>query len=269
MPDRERLYRTEGIILRRSDFGEADRLLVLFTPGYGKLRVLAKGVRKVPSRKAGYVEPFMRSQFLLARGRNLDIVTQVEALESHQPVRSDLLRSAYASYLAELVDAFTEEGEENAALYQLLSSALGCLAAGDDPALLARFFEIRLLTCVGYRPELRRCVGCGAEHKPEPVIFSPSDGGARCRRCGPVPAATDLSLSAFKVLRYLQDQEYVAVARLRLRPETLREVEAALRQYLTFILERNLRSAGFLSLVAQYSGSLHSAVKLDAEEQSE
>jgi len=249
MSDRERLYRTEGIVLRRSDLGEADRLLVLFTPGYGKLRVLAKGVRKVPSRKAGHVEPFMRSQFLLARGRNLDIVTQVEAIETHQALRGDLLRAGYAYYLVELVDAFTEEGEENEALYHLLADSLSCLAAGDEPAILARFFELRLLTCVGYRPELRRCVSCGTPHEPAAVFFSVGDGGVRCRRCGEGAGATELSLGAFKVLRYLQEQEYAAVTRLRLRAETAREVEVVLRRYLTFILERNLKSTSFLELV--------------------
>lgn len=250
MPDRERLYRTEGIVLRRADFGEADRLLVLLTPGYGKIRVLAKGVRKVPSRKAGHVEPFMRSNFLVARGRGLDIVTQAEALDTYQGLRDDLLRTTYACYLAELADAFTEEGEENEALYGLLAEALGHLAAGDDPALLARFFELRLLTYAGYRPELRRCVSCGVEHGPEAVFFSAVEGGMRCQRCGEAaPGQARVSLPTFKVLRFLQGQEYAAIAGLRLRAETAHEVEMVLRHYVTFVLEKNLKSVSFLSLV--------------------
>ena len=264
MPDRERLYRTEGIVLKRTDFGEADRLLVLYTPGLGKLRVVAKGVRKVPSRKAGHVEPFMRSQFLLARGRNLDIVTQAEATDTYLGLRGDLLRTTYACYLAELVDAFAEEGEENQALYSLLTLGLERLAAGDDPGLLARFFELRLLNCVGYRPDLQRCVDCGARHEPVAVFFSPAEGGARCPRCGARGSGDlPLSLRAFKVLRYVQDQEYPAVAGLRLRPETAREVAAVLRRYLTYILERNLKSADFLDLV-----QADSATKLDRDPQS-
>jgi len=250
MPDRERLYRTEGIVLKRSDFGEADRLLVLFTPGFGKLRVLAKGARRIPSRKAGHVEPFMRSQFLLARGRDLDIVTQAEAVETYQGLRDDLLRMTYACHVAELVDAFAQEGEENQAVYHLLATTLERLAAGDEPALLARFFELRLLTLAGYRPELQSCVGCGARHEPAPAFFSANDGGVRCLRCGEgAPGVVALSLKAFRTLRYLQSQEYAAVAALRLRPGTAREVEALLRGYLTYLLERNLRSAGFLHLL--------------------
>lgn len=255
MPDRQRLYRTEGIVLRRSDLGEADRILVLLTPGWGKLRVLAKGVRKVRSRKAGHVEPFMRSSFLVARGRNLDIVTQAELLDAYQGLRRDLLRTSYAYYLVELVDAFAREGEESGTLYRLLAATLERLAAGDDAALLSRFFELRLLNCTGYRPELRHCVSCGARHRPSAVFFSVSDGGARCARCGQGAAgAVELSLRAFKVLRHLQAQEYEAVVGLKLRPETAREAEAVLRQYLAYILERRLKSVPLLNHIQTLTG---------------
>lgn len=267
--DRERLYRTEGIVLKRSDFGEADRLLVLFTPGHGKVRLLAKGVRKVPSRKAGHVEPFMRSQFLVARGRSLDIITQAETLDAYAGLRDALVPATYAYYLVELVDAFSEEGGENEPLYRLLAFALERLAAGDEPGMLARLFEIKLLNCTGYRPELRRCVACGAPHKPAAVFLSPNEGGMRCPGCGQGAGGLQrVSLAAFKVLRYLQGQEYAAVSALQLRPSTAREVEQVLHRYLTFVLERNLKTAGFLDLVQRFD-ERDSATKLDASLQTE
>ncbi|MGQ9681376.1 MAG: DNA repair protein RecO [Anaerolineae bacterium] len=255
MAEKERLYHTEGIVLKRSDLGEADRLLVLFTPGLGKLRVVAKGVRKVPSRKAGYVEPLMRSHFLLARARELDIVTQADAIEVYGELRHDLVRTSFACYLAELVDAFAEEGGENPALYTLLASALRHLADGDEPSLLTRHFELRLLDLVGYRPELRRCVSCGVAHEPGPAFFSNLDGGVRCRRCG-AGTGTEMSLGAFKVMRYLQAQEYQAVRGLHLRPESLREVRFLLQRYLGSILERHLKSASFLCQVCEAESGL-------------
>jgi DNA repair protein RecO (recombination protein O) len=174
-------------------------------------------------------------------------VTQAEALETYVALRTDLLRVTYAYYMVELVDAFSEEGEENQALYDLLAGGLQALATGAEPRLLARFFDLRLLTYVGYRPELQRCVACGAEHEPEAAFFSLSDGGVRCRRCGEAAAGVvEISLGAFKVLRFLQAQEYPAVAALQLRPETLHEVEAVLRRYLTYVLERALKSTTFL-----------------------
>jgi len=107
MSHRERLYQTEAIVLRRSDFGEADRLLTVFTPERGKLRLIAKGARKPSSRKSGHVELFSYSRYLVAVGHDLDIVTQAETIEPFLPLHEDLLRATYAYYVAELTDAFT------------------------------------------------------------------------------------------------------------------------------------------------------------------
>ncbi|MBI4630353.1 MAG: DNA repair protein RecO [Chloroflexi bacterium] len=92
MPSRERTFRTEAIVLRRKDFGEADRILTLFTPELGKIRAVAKGIRKPASRKAGHLELYTRSRLLVAKGRDMDIVTQAETVESYRPLREDLLR---------------------------------------------------------------------------------------------------------------------------------------------------------------------------------
>ena len=157
---RERLYRTEAIVLRRRDQGEADRVLTVFTPGMGKQQLLAKGVRKITSRKAGHVELFTHSQFLVAKARTWGIVTQAETIHAFRPLREDLLRTSYAYYAAELVDRFTQEGDENRRLFELLLAALGWLGEARDLRLLARFFELRLLALVGYRPQLFQCVRC-------------------------------------------------------------------------------------------------------------
>ncbi|MBI3915321.1 MAG: DNA repair protein RecO, partial [Chloroflexi bacterium] len=106
---RDRLYRVQAIILKRTDMGEADRLLTLYTRDHGKLRAMAKGARKPASRKSGHVELFMHSELLLARGRNLDIVTQAETRHAFLPLQSDLHRLGYAYYFAELLDQFTED----------------------------------------------------------------------------------------------------------------------------------------------------------------
>jgi len=130
--DRVRLYRTEAIVLRRSNFGEADRLLTLYTPEWGKLRVIAKGVRKPTSRKSGHLELFTHSRLLVAKGRNLDIVTQAETLHSFRPLREDLLRTGWAYYAAELLDRFVEEGIEDRPLFNLFLATLGWLCEDVD-----------------------------------------------------------------------------------------------------------------------------------------
>src|SRR5687768_2124065 len=99
MRSRERLYRTEAVILRRSDFGEADRLLTLFTARYGKRRVIAKGARKTTSRRAGHIELFNRVELQLATGRNLDIVTDAQIVDPYKQLHEDLPRLSHAYYI--------------------------------------------------------------------------------------------------------------------------------------------------------------------------
>ena len=142
MPHRERTYRTEAIVMRRKDIGEADRILTLLTPGRGKLRAIAKGIRKPRSRKAGHLELFTRAKLLLATGRDLDIITQAEVVDAYRPVREELLRGAYAAYMIELLDRLTPDEQENPELYDLLSQGLEWAATARDLALAARAYEL-------------------------------------------------------------------------------------------------------------------------------
>lgn len=242
-----RLYRTEAIVLRRQNLGEADRILTLYTPDHGKIRAVAKGVRKPASRKAGHVEPFTRVDVLIARGRDLDIVSQAEMLDAYLPLRDDLERGAYATYFAELLDGFVEEGDENRPLYLLLAAGLGWLCATDDPRRTARYYELRLLDLVGFRPQLQRCVVGDEEIKAEAQFFSPADGGVICPRCGvDRPRARPISLGALKVLRYLQTRDFATVERLRLRQALHAELERVTHGLIIYNLERRLKSVAFL-----------------------
>jgi DNA repair protein RecO (recombination protein O) len=248
----ERLYRTEAIILRRADFGEADRLLTVFTPRRGKLRVVAKGARKPASRKSGHVELFTRSTLLIAKARSLDIVSQAETVEAYRALREDLLRSTYAHYIVELLDRFTRDEEESVELYDLLADTLARLCDAENPALVARFYELRLLTLAGYQPRLFDCVHCGQvlreiESEAPPYAFDCAQGGVLCDKCAPQFAdALPLSLAALKVLRHTARVEWPAFASLKLRPLVAREVEQTMQRYITYILERNLQSVEFL-----------------------
>ncbi len=215
---RERTFRTEAIVLRRSDFGEADRLLTLYSREYGKIRAIAKGARKPQSRKTGHVELFMRANYLLAQGRNLHIVTQAELVEPYAPLREDLVRATYAAYVTELLDKFAPDEEVNRTLYQLLTDALARFALTDNFLLAARHYELHLLTLVGFQPQLFHCIVSGATIVEEAV----------------------------KVLRYLQTRQWGAVESLQLRTALHRELENHLHAYLAFHLERQVKSAEFL-----------------------
>jgi DNA repair protein RecO (recombination protein O) len=243
----ERLYRTDAIILRRSDFGEADRLLTVLTPERGKLRLLAKGVRKTTSRKAGHVELFMLTDMLVAQGRTWDIISQAEIVEPYRDLREDLEKTSHAYYLAELVDRFTEEHDANAPLFQLLTLTLAHLSHSDDPFLALRYFELHLLSLTGFQPQLHFCVACGESLEPVTNFFHFVDGGALCPRHGEArPNAEPLPLPVLKVLRYLQSEPWEKIAKLQLTPATRQHVESLLFNYITFLLERRLKSAEFL-----------------------
>ncbi len=245
---RERLYRTEAIILRRKDFGEADRLLTLYTPGLGKTRVLAKGVRKPRSRKGGHVELFTHSNLLIAKGKSLDIITQAETIHSFLPIRRELLRTSYAYYAAELLDKFTEEGEENNPLFDLFLRALFWLSEADDLDLALRYFELHLLTYVGYRPQLFQCVRCDRPIESAISFFSPRDGGLLCPPCGEGErGCSELSPQVLGTLRYLQTRDYAVCRRLKVERMIHEELETLMHRYIMYLLERRLKSVDFIN----------------------
>jgi DNA repair protein RecO (recombination protein O) len=254
MPDRERSVRVEAVVIRHSNWGEADRLLVLFTRERGKIRAIAKGVRKMHSRKAGHLEPFTRVSLQLARGRDLWIVTQAETVEPYLQIREDLIRTAYASYAVELVERFTFEEGASLPLYQLLQETLKRISGDEDCFLAVRFFEIHTLDLVGFRPELFRCVGCGAEIKPEDQFFDAGMGGVLCPDCG-VKANTSqpVSVEGLKFMRHLQRSSYREAARAIIPDGVRREMESLLQRYITYLLERSLNSPEFLQKVRRIS----------------
>jgi DNA repair protein RecO (recombination protein O) len=246
---RDRVYRTEAVIIRRSDFGEADRLLTLLTP-QGKRRVVAKGARKTTSRLAGHIELFTHTSLLLAVGRNLDIVTQSMILHSFDTLRGDLRRIGAAYYAAELIDRLTEEEDENRPAFELLVATLAALDISRNVDLALRFYELHLLGYSGYRPHLYHCAACQEALTEEANRFSPASGGVLCPRCAAGDRATmPMSLGAFKLLRFLQAQPLEAIDRLNISSAVREEAEQLLRAYIRRILERDLKSVAFLEEV--------------------
>lgn len=247
MASGERSITSEAIVLRHSDWGEADRLLSLYTRRKGKLRALAKGVRKIRSRKAGHLEPFNRVALLLARGRDFYIVTQAETVDSYMSLHEDLKRLGYASYIVELLDRFTYEEDENQSLYQLLADTLARLDTETDLIAAVHYFEIRLLDQLGYRPQLFRCLQCNSEIKPVDQYISFSQGGVLCPNCGPqVPEASPIAMDTLRYLRHFQRSAYPEAARAHMSTELNHQFEHLMHQYFTYLLERNLNTPAFL-----------------------
>lgn len=256
-PHRARSFRVEAVVLRHSDWGEADRLLTLFTLELGKVRALAKGARKPRSRKAGHLEPFTRANLLLARGRDILLVTQADTVAAYSALREDLMLTTYAAYVVELLDRFTYEEGENRALYRLLADTLRRLDENAPADLVARYYEMRLLDLVGFRPQLFHCANCSAEIQAEDQFFSAEAGGALCPKCGRAPgaamaaAARPVSLEALKYMRHFQRSSYQEAARAQPSWIITREIESLMQYYLTYLLERGLNTPAFLRRLRQ------------------
>jgi len=244
----QRSFRLEAVVLRHADWGEADRMLTLYSRERGKVRAVAKGARKIRSRKAGHLEPFTRVTIQLAKGHDLLIVTQAETREAYLPLREDLIKTATASYIVELLDRFTYEDEsENYALFRLLTETLGRIASEPDPWLAVRFYEMRLLDGLGFRPQLFECANCGNQIEAVDQFFSASHGGVLCPRCGAgLPGAWPVSVEVLKHLRHFQRSTYAEARRAHPEAEIRKAVETLMQNYLTYLLERGLNTPEFM-----------------------
>ena len=233
--------------------------MTILTPGYGKLRVMAKSARKMTSRKAGHIELFAHTQLFMARGRTFDLITQAELIDPHLQLREDMLRGGLAHYVGELVDQFAQEEHEDAALFDAACEAMRLLCSVRDPLLAARYVELRLLQLSGYRPQLQRCVVTGEvlevdvlDSEVQTTPFSPTAGGVLTR-----PAAAYardvvmLSHSGLLLLRALQTQPYAALDELSIPRDVHMEIERAMQLYVSFVTERRMRVPGVLKRVGE------------------
>ncbi len=177
------LYREQGVVLRTIKLGESDRIVSLVTPGRGKVRGVAKGVRKTKSRFGARLEPLSHVSLLIYEGRDLDTISQAETIDHFRAIREDLDRMAAAMTMLEVVDQVAQPDEANPRLYQMLVGALRALAERPSPLLVPAFFW-KLLSLEGAHPLLAECAVCGqAPPAVELVAFDLALGGVLCRDC--------------------------------------------------------------------------------------
>ena len=242
----ERIRRVEAIVIRHAEYGEADRILTLFTKEMGKVHALARGVRKEHSRKAGHLEPITCSTLMLAKGATFWIISQAETVDAFAAIKSDLNLTALAAYCLELVERFTADDEVNGKLYQLLKATLTRLSAQDPPFNVLRHFELRFLDLVGFRPELFHCVQCGSEIKPEDQFISFHQGGVLCPKCAAQADSTQpIRMLTLKYLRHFQRSEYARIRHIEIPPHTRVMMERLMQRYITYLAERKLNTPEF------------------------
>lgn len=242
----DRILKVEAIIIAHRDFGEADRIVRIFTQENGKLNTLAKGVRKIKSRKAAHLEPFTHASLILARGHTFWIVTQADTLSNFPNIREDLEKTADASYILELIDRVSSEGQPEQSLFRLLMDTLKRIEALEDTFNAVRYFEFRFLDVSGFRPDLTNCVSCKKTIKAQDQYFSPLQGGVLCPQCGPFDEkAMRASQDALRYMRHFQRSPYRDIAGVAV-PEKMRlEMQKLLSGYIAAMLEWRLNTPGF------------------------
>jgi DNA repair protein RecO (recombination protein O) len=233
------LYRDRGVVLRTHKLGEADRIITLLTEQHGKVRAVAKGIRKTKSRFGGRLEPPSHVAVLLYQGRELDIVTQAETIDHHRALRDDFERLGRAVSMLEAADQLSLEREPNPQLYVMLVRALRTLGERDGPLVVPAFF-LKLLDLEGYRPRVDGCLECGEDG--DLVAWAVSEGGLRCiaHRQG-----TPISPDAVALLRDILGGRLGAALNLPPSPATS-ELDHLAVAALEHHLERRLRSIATL-----------------------
>jgi len=242
------LYKTEAIVLRTRNLGEADRIVTLYTRDRGKVEGVARGSRRAKSRLTGATQLFTYGRYLMFSGRSLDTVSQAEIVESFAGLREDLTKMAYASYIAELLDVTVELGEPSEDLFELVHGALAAVDRGLPPDLVARWFELRLMDLLGYRPQLEACVSCrtGVEEG----HFSAGEGGLLCPGCRVKdPTALPVGRSAVQWMKRLLVTDASRLGVMRPSERDSRVLETVGRAYIDFRLPRPLKSVGFLASI--------------------
>ena len=236
------LYKDEGIVLKTIKLGEADRIVTLYTRETGKVRAVAKGIRKTKSRFGGRLEPFTRVQLLIYRGRSLDTITSADILTSFEDVRKDYLKMTSAAALVDIVEKITPDREPAPDVYRLLISGLTSVGAGGGAPVVPAFL-VKLLSLSGYHPSLTVCAGCGDPH--ELGAFSSAFGGVVCRSCWHQDRdAIRLSPQHITFMSALLGSDLGVE---KMEDAMTFEVTQVLRRYAEYHLERPLKSLAFFA----------------------
>jgi DNA repair protein RecO (recombination protein O) len=238
-------YKEQGVVLRSTKLGEADKIVTVMTQGSGKVRGVAKGIRKTTSRFGGRLEPFTHVNLMLYRGRgSLDTITQAEIIAPHRAIREDLALFAAGETMLEAVDRVAEEHERNVRLVLLLLAGLRALDGGPaDPAAVAESFVLKLLSISGFHPSLTACAVCG---RTDVRLFSAGLGGAVCDGDAE-PGSAHVSKDALAYLSALGQAELGEAGRLPAPDPRLRkESRGLLFGFTEYHLERRMKSVPML-----------------------
>lgn len=236
--------------MKHQNVGEADRLLIVYTKEHGKIKAVARGSRKVRSKLAGSLEPFILARLMVARGRHFETVAGAEVIRNFRALKRDLSAVTLATYLAQVLDRSTKLHQRDSRIFVLLKDILEYLDSGlvavKKLPLVRWFFVWRYLTCLGYQPELYACLSCHRKVSGGNNYFSFKRGGVVDEPCrSTVTDGVVVTASAIKVLRLLSVKGVEEVIQLRLPPPLAEECERLTTTFLNYTQEQELGAETF------------------------
>lgn len=244
--------KTKGIILKEIHIGESDKMLKIYTKSKGKISVSAKGARKHKSHLTAGTQLFSYCDFLIYQGRNYNIIQQLEIINTFHGIREDMIKLTYASYFLELLDSVTAEEEANESLLLLTLKALSTLEkTSRNPKLIARIYELKLMTFIGYMPETIQCVNCGIQ---EHILrFSSRLGGILCDRCSNKDVYSHkMSEATWYTLQYILSSPLSELFKFTVDQFILEELEKITQNYLTYHIEKHFNTLDFLKEIEEF-----------------
>lgn len=234
-------YNSQVLIIKSQDYGEADKLVTVFSEQQGKVRAIARGIKKPKSSLRACIQPFCHSLVSFHHGRELDLITQGRLLNFFGNSREDLERTLYSIYIMELLDKSLMDRMPLPELFKFTLHILENINECGIRPLLIRCFEMRLAIYLGYLPVLDHCVSCGT--KADLGGFSLADGGMICRECAKASEAGIILLSGESqaILRQLTNANLAVLNRVHASQDALQQVEQFLEHYLQYYLERQFQ----------------------------
>ena len=246
------VQKTKGFILRREDVRETSVLLTLYTRDFGKLRLVSKGVRSPEQRFVSAYELFALDEivFYEKKRRNFFLLSQCELVSFFPEARESLDRLSYATYFVELLDRVTTIGDKNYRLYELLLNSLELISTSASPKRVARIFEIKLLSILGFMPRLKSCTSCGKDLKDERVRFSLSSGGVLCERCfAKDRKARPILRGTINFISHIEKLPFDKIKHIKVAKGVGTEVERLLKSFINYHLDIRLKSMEFIGKV--------------------
>ena len=242
-------YKTLGIVLKGTNFSEADKILTIFTERFGKIKVIAKGIRKIKSHMAGALEPFQLVQMQLHEGKTFFIVTGAVIEQEFADLHNDLAKIAKAFFLGEVTDRFIEENHKNGEIFSLLLSALNEIDK-NLPGPLIQAFQLKIVEAAGFKPELSEGIRCKTKLPLGNNFWEIAEGGVLCAECNQKTGRGRAILDEMiKLFRFITENNFATISKLKLSTSLELEAGDILSSYIESILERELKSQKFMKML--------------------